>query len=327
MLYKLKKIGWYYKNNSLYIYKGNTKICQEIYSDSNYKIFKFIKAMELPKTKSDLRKKLFDLSDNEFNSIFNLFLKEKWIYPIESLIPENLKRINNFVDAFPMVDYPQYVNRLSNINIVVLGLGTGGSYIMEMLVKLGFKNFTIIDGDKVEEENILAQNYDLSDVGEYKSNIIYNKYKKYRQVNIKNLNVFVHSYSELLKYIDIKNTDYIVNCADNFNLGMEIISKVFKDNSHIKIIYGGYTFLMQSSYFINQNNYQKIYKSAMNESKNLKKAYYSIDNMGSIFNGFLSAMVVSNFIFNDLLLNTGKDEFIADFLSNDYNFSNFKDDK
>ena len=80
---------------------------------------------------------------------------------------------------------------------------------------------------------------------------------------------------------------------------------------------------MQSSYLIDKLNYKSLLDPAIKEYTKLKDSYYSINNMGSIFNGFINALVVSNFIFNDLLTKSSHDKFIANFLDNTYKFSNF----
>lgn len=53
-------------------------------------------------------------------------------------------------------------------NILIIGVGTATSYVLEILSKLGIKKFTLIDGDQVEKRNLEAQNYSNDDIGNYK---------------------------------------------------------------------------------------------------------------------------------------------------------------
>ncbi len=46
---------------------------------------------------------------------------------------------------------------IQEINVLVVGLGGVGGYAFEALVRSGIQNFTIVDGDKVEETNLNRQ--------------------------------------------------------------------------------------------------------------------------------------------------------------------------
>lgn len=53
---------------------------------------------------------------------------------------------------------------IANFKVLVAGCGIG-SVIAECLLRLGFENITIIDGDRVEDSNLNRQNYVESDIG------------------------------------------------------------------------------------------------------------------------------------------------------------------
>lgn len=62
-------------------------------------------------------------------------------------------------------------NRIKNCKILIAGCGIG-SYIAECLLRLGFENLTIVDGDLVELSNLNRQNYTEADIGKNKAEIL-----------------------------------------------------------------------------------------------------------------------------------------------------------
>jgi len=52
---------------------------------------------------------------------------------------------------------------IRSFSVLIAGCGIG-SVIAECLLRMGFENITIIDGDKVEESNLNRQNYTESDI-------------------------------------------------------------------------------------------------------------------------------------------------------------------
>ena len=57
---------------------------------------------------------------------------------------------------------------IKNYKIFLGGAGIG-SIIAECALRFGFEHITIIDGDKVEENNLNRQNYTENDIGRYKA--------------------------------------------------------------------------------------------------------------------------------------------------------------
>ncbi len=121
--------------------------------------------------------------------------------------------------------------KLSNVNILVVGLGGVGSIVPISLVRSGIKNLTIVDKDRVDLSNLNRQiAYTLEDVGELKSVAL----KKHLQTLREDINIVeIHD--------DIKNVlnenlkfDYIIDCIDDIKGKIELITFAFKNN--IKII-------------------------------------------------------------------------------------------
>lgn len=107
--------------------------------------------------KSSLRSRCSFLTSKEFEDIFQYFCNKKWIYKLDYQINESELRLSRFVDSIPGLTYPVYKSKVKDIKLLILGAGTGGSYLLEVLIKLGFHNFTIIDNDKVEEKILVPK--------------------------------------------------------------------------------------------------------------------------------------------------------------------------
>lgn len=60
------------------------------------------------------------------------------------------------------------ISHFDYLDIAVVGCGSIGSFLTLGLAKLGFKNFILIDHDKVEPHNIPTQYYTTSDIGKHK---------------------------------------------------------------------------------------------------------------------------------------------------------------
>ena len=57
-----------------------------------------------------------------------------------------------FVNTFPQKFYQDYEIKVSEQRIIIIGLGTAGSYLVEVLGKLKFNHFVLIDGDCVKKK-------------------------------------------------------------------------------------------------------------------------------------------------------------------------------
>ena len=68
---------------------------------------------------------------------------------------------------FPLIE-PKDQERMKSLKVAIVGLGAL-SFVAEYLARLGVEKFVLIDGDKVEAQNINHQHYTLSDVGKNKA--------------------------------------------------------------------------------------------------------------------------------------------------------------
>ncbi|MDZ4835207.1 MAG: ThiF family adenylyltransferase [Candidatus Melainabacteria bacterium] len=66
------------------------------------------------------------------------------------------------------------IDKLSKARLIVCGAGALGSNLVAHLARQGFKNMTVIDRDRVEEQNIGTQVYSVDDIGGLKAEILRN---------------------------------------------------------------------------------------------------------------------------------------------------------
>jgi len=145
------------------------------------------------------------LTEEKEDSELKLFVKNKG-YNVE-IITELLdtKLITQSKSIFVKEDTNDYKNRLyietlysntDNIiqkfrrtNFVVIGCGGIGNYLGYSLLSMNPASMVLIDGDKVEENNLNRQFYfAYCDIGEYKAEVIAREFKK--RNNTINLSVF-----------------------------------------------------------------------------------------------------------------------------------------
>ncbi|KGF49251.1 ThiF family adenylyltransferase, partial [Prevotella amnii] len=109
-----------------------------------------------------------------------------------------------------------YVNEREQGSIkdykIFLGGAGIGSIVAECALRFGFEHITIIDGDKVKENNLNRQNYTENDIGRYKAECLAE-----RLLNI-NPNAQIDFYTEFLTPSNIENLlnehDVAINALD-----------------------------------------------------------------------------------------------------------------
>ena len=145
-----------------------------------------------------------------------------------SCIGENFQFINNSITNSPtqLISLSEQFNRQFNIlsekthnilafsKIVVVGAGGTGSITLENLSRLGAKNITIIDDDKIELTNLnRLQGTRLSDVGKFKAEVIRDNLLTYSD----NMEIYCCLKNVISNegYEIIKDADFIFSCVDN----------------------------------------------------------------------------------------------------------------
>lgn len=99
------------------------------------------------------------------------------------------------------------------MKILQIGGGATGSILLSFLIPYMTNHaLTLVDGDYVEEKNLLNQKYTAKDVGKNKAEVLISKYKKfYREKDI----TFIPEYLTSLDQMKKIRPDIIIGCVDN----------------------------------------------------------------------------------------------------------------
>ena len=119
--------------------------------------------------------------------------------------------------------------KISCFKVAIIGLGGVGSIIPLSLVRSGFKNLLIIDGDKVDQSNLNRQiAYNFSDIGKFKADVLKEKlYDIRKDINIDSLNLFI---DEKFDFSSLNAMDFVIDCIDDLKAKV-LLAKYCINNS------------------------------------------------------------------------------------------------
>lgn len=169
-----------------------------------------------------------------------------------------------------------------NINVVQIGIGGTGSYLVpplskfiRSLIKTGsYKiKYTLIDGDTVEEKNIYRQNFDYDDIDYNKAEIMANKYNISDSFIISIDCIIEPKYQNILdKILSDSEMNIIIGCVDNVKARVNIAEMLlnFLKKNNVK------TFYIDSGNFIS-NGQIYVFDYSINTAKEI------LDKVESIF--------------------------------------------
>ncbi|MDH5717962.1 MAG: ThiF family adenylyltransferase [Spirochaetia bacterium] len=101
--------------------------------------------------------------------------------------------------------------KIAKKNILIIGAGLG-SYIAEALLRIGFENIIIADGDCVEESNLNRQNYENEDITKNKALALRKRIKRIDENNHIAFIPFYLKKESLYKWII--SADIVINTID-----------------------------------------------------------------------------------------------------------------
>ncbi|MCH8519217.1 MAG: ThiF family adenylyltransferase [Nanoarchaeota archaeon] len=149
-------------------------------------------------------------------------------------------------------------------HFVIIGLGGVGSNCVELLVRSGCINFTLIDGDIIEIHNLGRQKYTSGQIDTFKT---LSTQENLLKINSK-LNIQIHTtylnnenYKELLLLKKVTKDVVIIDCTDNLQT-RDLINSYCLDNCIDWVYSGGEGFESICAIF----NYS-IYKTLNNENE------------------------------------------------------------
>lgn len=244
------EFSWEKHKEYISVYSDNRLLQKNIFPNSLLSIddiFDFLLFLRATRSKQEIVRYKF-ISHEAKEDVMTLL--KKYHYIKES---GDDSRLNRFVSSFPYTNFESFKNKLVDSNLLIIGLGTGGSYLTEYFIKLGINSITLIDGDRVERENISSQIYSESDIGKFKAKVLSDRYTTSR-CHITAINMNVDSYSSLINLVDLSGINYIINCADDQNLNRDIIAHLFSDYGDAILISGGYSTLQQTLFKVTKEN-------------------------------------------------------------------------
>lgn len=140
----------------------------------------------------------------------------------------------SFLDRTQKLLSKQQMERLQNANICVFGCGGVGGYVIEMLVRSGVSNLTIVDFDKVDETNINRQIIATTKtVGLKKVDVVEKRCKEINpQISIQK---FDEKFNETTKSkFEMEKFDFVVDAIDDVKNKLLLILTAKEKN--VKII-------------------------------------------------------------------------------------------
>ena len=132
---------------------------------------------------------------------------------------------NEIFSRFTMMLNEEQIKNLFSARIIVFGVGGVGGAVVNMLVRSGIQNISIVDFDKVDITNINSQLIaNINTIGKLKVD----EFEK--QILGINPNAKVIKYplkldENTIKEINFSGVDYIVDCIDDINAKKLLIKK------------------------------------------------------------------------------------------------------
>ena len=124
--------------------------------------------------------------------------------------------------------------KIQDTKILLVGIGGVGGFTLEALVRSGFINITIIDGDTIEESNLNRQIITSKEnIGKDKTDEALNRYLLINpNLNLKAINIFLTK-ENFYEWIN-EDYDYIIDACDDIDIKVELIR--YAEEKQIKII-------------------------------------------------------------------------------------------
>ena len=171
--------------------------------------------------KGSLREKLVFTTENEKLNCFyfdNDSKEEKVNMQIVNYITDLNKRNHGLID----------VSVLQEQTITFIGVVSGGSLIVQDLIRCGVVNINIIDPDDVEISNLCRSVYDLADVGKKKVDALFEKLIRINPcANIQTYDEDVLEMEQDKLDELIKSSDLIIDATDSVKTKLLINGKAY----------------------------------------------------------------------------------------------------
>lgn len=219
----------------------------------------------------------------------------------------NLERLESLVGL-------DVLERIKNLNILIVGIGGVGGYTLESLVRCGVENITIIDYDRVDSSNLNRQIIsNLNNIGQLKVDVARKRYTNINdKLNLKTMSIFLDKNN--VDSINICQFDYVVDACDSVLTKALLMGVCVSKN--IKIISSmGTAKKMDATKLsittLDKTNYDKLAKKLRSVvPKNIQRKIKVVSSTEQVkdinvlgSNSFvpaISGLLITNYIINDV---------------------------
>lgn len=134
-------------------------------------------------------------------------------------------------DRLELLIGKENIEKISKINVLIVGIGGVGETALEALVRSGVKNITIIDKDVFSESNLNRQILSTRDsIGLYKVDVGINRCKSINpDVNITGLKINLDEKN----VNELEYFDYIIDACDDINAKLALMQYANKNNINL----------------------------------------------------------------------------------------------
>ena len=126
------------------------------------------------------------------------------------------------------------LDKIKNLNVLIVGVGGVGGYALEALARSGVKNIIIIDKDTIDVSNLNRQIISsINNIGNIKVEEAKNRCLSIsKDINISTINSFLNK-DNLETILKDLNIDYIIDACDTVTTKIELIKYAKLNNINI----------------------------------------------------------------------------------------------
>ncbi len=141
---------------------------------------------------------------------------------------------NKWLERTQLLTGSDALNKLTNANVLIVGLGGVGSFAAEFIARAGVGNLTIIDGDTVDITNINRQLPALhSTVGMGKAALMAARIKDINpHINLQVIDKF-QGPGETKTLLQYQKYDYVCDCIDSISPKVYLLKACIESNTPV----------------------------------------------------------------------------------------------
>lgn len=245
-VYRIRSsIALVYINGKLEMFKSNVRESLKIEIE-NEEIVNILSLFDGKNNTKYISKMISSSSKNDLFDLIDFLNKHNILIEVDQPYPDDIfllkYRLINLIEEYfsKTSDVLKCLNSIQNKNVMIVGLGAVGSWVSESLVRIGIKNFILVDDDKVDLSNLHRQNYFHTDIGKYKVDCIEANLNAIAD-DIKCFKIYEKIDENFFDRNSILS-DLVINCADypSVDVTSHIIGRECMKTRTPHIIGGGY---------------------------------------------------------------------------------------